>query len=131
MNEPAFNWWVGFFLKKRERIILLVRKRNMRYLKRNEKFGIALPKNVKEELQLDKENGNTLWADAIATEMKNVKVDFKILDDGEMAPWDHQFVKCHMIFNIKMENYRRKARLVAGGHMTTSPEVITYASVFL
>ena len=51
-------------------------------MKRNEKFGISLPKNVKEALQLDKENGNTLWADAIATEMKNVKVAFKILDDG-------------------------------------------------
>ena len=60
----------------------------MRYLKRNEKFGIALPKNVKEALQQDKENGNTMWADAIATEMKNVKVAFKILDDGEMAPCD-------------------------------------------
>ena len=54
MNEPAFNWWVGFVLKKRERIISLVRKRNMRYLKRNEKFGISLPKNVKEALHLDK-----------------------------------------------------------------------------
>ena len=70
-------------------------------MKRNETFGIALPNNVKEVLELDKENGNTLWADAIATEMKNVKVSFKILDEGEMAPRDHQFVKCHMIFNIK------------------------------
>ena len=113
----------------RERIISLVRKRNTRSLKRNEKFGIALPKNVKEALQLDKENGNTLWADAIATEMKNVKVAFKILNDGEMAPRDHQFVKCHMIFDIKMENFRRKARLVAGGHMTTAPAAVTYASV--
>ena len=48
MNEPAFNWRVGFVLKKRERIISLVRKRNTRYLKHNENFGIALPKNVKE-----------------------------------------------------------------------------------
>ena len=90
MNEPAFNWWVGFVLK-RERIISLFRKINTRYLKRNEKFGIALPKNVKGALQLDKENGNTLWDDAIATDMKNVKVTFKILDDDEMAPRDHQF----------------------------------------
>ena len=67
MNEPAFNWCVGFVLKKWERIISLVRKINTRYLKRNEKFGIALPKNFKEALHLDKENGNTLWADAIAT----------------------------------------------------------------
>ena len=40
MNEPVFNWWVGFVLNKREPIILLVKKRNTRYLKRNEKFGI-------------------------------------------------------------------------------------------
>ena len=71
-------------------------------MKRNEKFGIALSKNVKEALQLDKKNGNTLWADAIATEMKYVKVAFKILDDGEMASKYHQFVKCHIIFDIKM-----------------------------
>ena len=103
----------------------------MRYLKRNENFGIAIPNNVKEVLQLDKENGNTLWADAIATEMKNVKVAFKILDDGEMAPQDHQFVNCHLIFDIKMENFRRKARLVAGGHMTTAPAAVTYAGVVL
>ena len=43
-------------------------------MKRNEKFGIALPKNVKEALHIDKENGYTLWADAIAIEMKSVKV---------------------------------------------------------
>ena len=49
--------------------------------------------------------------------------------DGEMAPRDHQFVKCHMIFGIKMENFRRKVRLVAGGNMTTAPAAVTYASV--
>ena len=61
--------------------------------------------------------------------MKNVKVAFKILNDGEMAPRYHQFVKCHMIFNIKMDNFRRNARLVAGGHMITEPAAVTYASV--
>ena len=98
-------------------------------MKRNEKFGISLPKNVKESLQLYKENGSTLWADVIATEMKNVEVDFNILNEREMAHRDHQFVKCHMIFDIKMENFRRKVRLVAGGHMTTAPAAVTYASV--
>ena len=34
-----------------------------------------------------------------------------------------------MIFDIKMEDFRRKARLVAGGHMTKAPATITYASV--
>ncbi len=34
-----------------------------------------------------------------------------------------------MIFDIKMEDFRRKARLVAGGHMTKAPATITYASI--
>jgi hypothetical protein len=33
-----------------------------------------------------------------------------------------------MIFNVKMD-FRRKARLVAGKHVTNAPELITYASV--
>ena len=34
-----------------------------------------------------------------------------------------------MIFDIKMEDFRRKARLVAGGHVTDAPPTITCASV--
>ena len=61
--------------------------------------------------------------------MKKIKVDFKILDDGEMSPRDHQFVKCHIIYDIKMESSGRKERLVEGGHMTTAPAAVTYARV--
>jgi hypothetical protein len=34
-----------------------------------------------------------------------------------------------MIFDIKMEDLRRKSRLVAGGHMTDAPATTTFASV--
>ena len=35
-----------------------------------------------------------------------------------------------MIFDIKLgENFRRKARLVGGGHTTTAPSSITFSSV--
>jgi hypothetical protein len=33
-----------------------------------------------------------------------------------------------MVFDIKMEDFKRKARLVAGGHKTEAPATITYAS---
>ena len=34
-----------------------------------------------------------------------------------------------MIFDIKFaENFRRKARMVAGGHMTVTPSALTYSS---
>jgi hypothetical protein len=34
-----------------------------------------------------------------------------------------------MIFDVKMEDFRQKSRLVAGGHWTKAPATITYASV--
>ena len=34
-----------------------------------------------------------------------------------------------MIFDIKIEDFRRKARLVAGGHMTETPKCQTYSIV--
>ena len=34
-----------------------------------------------------------------------------------------------MIFDIKLDGFRRKARLVAGGHMVETPPIMTYASV--
>ncbi len=116
-------------LKKRDRIKSLVKKQSPRYLKRTHKFGIEVPKTVKEALELDKKNGDTLWADVIAKEMKDVCVAFKILPDGQSAPIGYQRIPCHMIFDVKMKDFRRKARLVAGGHRIEAPATITYASV--
>ena len=78
---------------------------------------------------IDKANSKTIWSDAIAKEMTNVKFVFKIIDDDEPVPRNHQFFKCHIIFNVKMEKSRRKARLVAGGHMTKAHAAVTYARV--
>ena len=128
-GEPAFNWWVPHTLRKREAIIKLARSRSARYLKKTHKFGIELPKSVAHALELDRRNGNTLWADAIAKEMKDVRPAFKILDPADADPVGHQRIRCHMIFDIKMEDFRRKARLVAGGHVTEAPATMTYASV--
>jgi hypothetical protein len=58
-----------------------------------------------------------------------VKIAFDILDDDDKIPRDHQIVKCHMIFDVKIKNFCRKARLVAGGHMTDTPKCMTYSSV--
>jgi hypothetical protein len=47
-----------------------------------------------------------LWEEAIAKEMANVRVAFKILNDGEEPPPFHQFMKCHMVFEIKLDGFR-------------------------
>jgi len=128
-HEPAFNWWVHDVFKRRDRIISLVKKRETRYLKRTHKYGVRVPKTVQQALDLDRQNGNTLWADAISKEMKNVRVAFNILPDGTTAPGGYKKIPCHMIFDVKMVDFARKARLVAGGHLTDTPPAMTYASV--
>jgi hypothetical protein len=66
-----------------------------------------VPPTLQEALQMDKENGNTVWWDAINKEMKNVRVAFNILEDGESLPPCHTFVKCHIIFDVKMDLTRK------------------------
>jgi hypothetical protein len=127
-HKPAFNWWVPHVLKKHDQTISLVCKRTTRYFKWTHKFGIEVPKTVKEALALDSKNGNTLWADATAKEMMEVQIAFNILPDEHSAPIGNQKIPCHMIFDMKMEDFRQKSRLVAGGHRTKAPATITYAS---
>ena len=117
-DKPAFAWWVLHVLKKRESIIAKV---NSKYWLRTHKFGIRVPKTVEKERRLDQQNRNHLWWDAIFKEMKNVKIAFNIFDGEVNDLKGYQFVECHIIFDIKMgENFRRKSRMVAGGHMTVS-----------
>jgi hypothetical protein len=65
-----------------------------------------VPKTVKEALDLDRKNGNTLWVDAIAKEMTEVWIAFKILTDGHSVPIGYQKIPCHIIFDVKMEDFR-------------------------
>eukprot|EP00804_Cyclotella_cryptica_P019304 CCRYP_006183-RA/>CCRYP_006183-RA protein AED:0.20 eAED:0.20 QI:0/0/0/1/0/0/5/0/657 len=120
-DEQAFNWWVSWVLKKRDRIISLVEHRSAHYHKHTHKYGIEIPKSVEEAYVIDKATGTTFWHDAIEKEMTNVRVAFDILADGAAPPPDHQFIRCHMIFDVKLEDFRRKARLVARGHATKAP----------
>ena len=126
--EPAFAWWVAFMLKKRNRILAKVKSK---YWLRAHKFGIRIPKSVEEAKKIDEHNGDTLWWDAICKAMKNVHPTFEVFEGREDdIPKDYQFMQCHMIFDMKFgENFQCKVRLVAGGHMTNTPNTLTYSSV--
>ena len=128
-EEPAFGWWAPYTLKKRNRIIAKIKSK---YWVRTHKFGIKIPKTIAEARQFDAENGNTLWWDSILKEMKNVRPAFETWEGSKNdIPPGYQEITCHIIFDVKMgENFRRKARFVAGGHTTEVPDtLITYSSV--
>jgi hypothetical protein len=66
-------------------------------------------------MPIDKENGDTLWADAVAKEMKNIR-------EAKEIQWDG-------IFDVKMDGFARKHRMMlAGGHTTEALESLTRAS---
>jgi hypothetical protein len=105
-HKPAFNWWVPLVLRLHKRIISLVKMQKMSYLKKNLKFGVVVPTLVDHALKIDRRNGNTLWSDAIAKEMKDVYIAFKCLTPCKRAPLDYKWIKCHMIFDIKIVDFR-------------------------
>ena len=64
-------------------------------------------------------------------EMKNVRPAFEVFDRPiSELPIGYSHIKCHIVWDIKLgENFRRKARFVAGGHTTKVPTSLTYSSV--
>jgi hypothetical protein len=126
VEEPAFKWWVPQTLEKRNAIISAVGKRACQ---RTHKYGIRVPQTVQEAFDIDRENGDSRWAESIQKEMNNVRVAFKILEEGENIPPGYQYMKCHLVFDVKFDGFRFKSRMVAGGHMVDTPAFLTYASV--
>jgi len=53
---------------------------------------------------------------------------FEMLQRGESIPEGYQMIPMWIIFDVKM-NLTRKARLVAGGHVTKTPAWDCYCSV--
>lgn len=132
-EEPAFKWWVHDVLRMKERIISKVKSK---YLRTTHKFGIRIPKSVREAYEIDCQTGIDFWTKAIAKEMAKVRVAFERSDISpedmrkDQAMPGYQEIKCHWVFDIKMDgNFTRKARLVAGGHMSDEPSSVTYSSV--
>jgi hypothetical protein len=124
-HEPAFNWWVDHTLKKRRHLIKAVKSR---YSQRTHKFGILVPKTAQEALELVLTTNMTFWRDTIKNEMLNNKMAFRFPKDNERVPIGFQWIRCHLIFDVKMD-FTRKARYIAGGHMTDPPTSMTYSSM--
>ena len=58
-----------------------------------------------------------------------MKIAFYIMPDGERVLNGYKQIRCHMIFDVKMEDFRCKAILVADGHMTETPKCQNYSIV--
>jgi hypothetical protein len=101
---------------------------NSRLRKTSHKYGIKLPRSVKEAVEIDRKNGNLFWADALTKEMGNVCVAFEILGPNEHAPKGWHKASGHVVFNVKMD-FTRKARWVKDGHKMPDSPTPSFAGV--
>ena len=95
------------------------------------KYRIRVPRNAREAIQFDKDNGNTLWCGAILKELEAlISMNFfkKFPSSLRKARGKgFQFAPLRMIFDVKV-GIRIKARLVIGGHVVNSTGHEVYAS---
>ena len=101
-DEPAFAWWVKYAIKKKNRIIAKIKSK---YWEKTHKYGIRIPKSVKEALEIDAENEAAgievpKWWDAIMKEMKNVRIAFKEYEGDVKGMVGYQKVRCHIIHHV-------------------------------
>ena len=63
--------------------------------------------------------------------MKNLQPALKPYEvNKEYLQPGYQHIKCHMISDVKLgDNFRIKAGLVVGGHMTTAPSSVAFSSI--
>ena len=128
------NSWKRFRTIAREQS-LMFRTINATKLKSNRhmpkyKYGVQVPNSYKEAVSLDNTNGNTLWQDAVALELSQVKEyeAFKPLGKNIPIPNGYKKITCHLVFDVKHCG-KRKARYVAGGHLTSVPNSSVYSGV--
>ena len=114
-DEPAFQWWVTYTLRKRDAILSAVKVR-MRHV--DIKYGIKVPHTTKEAKKLDLANGNTMWQDAIDLEMNTIMPAFDLVANGKRAPLGYSEASGHIVFDVKM-NFTQKARFVKNGHLNS------------
>ena len=93
------------------------------------KYGIRVPRNVDEAIEIDRDNGNAFWQDATRLEMQTLMdlecFEFKSKGYHPGSGW--QPTTLHIIYDVK-QDLRRKARLVAGGHLVNILDHSVYAS---
>ena len=125
--EPSFSWRVTKVLKMRNRII---GKINSRYWLKTHIYGIEVPRNWKEAVEIDRNNGNTLSQDAVGKEMKTVRPALEVRDGEEKDLVGFTRITGYIIYTVKLgKNFKRKARYVVDGYKTDPPSTLTYASV--
>eukprot|EP00978_Attheya_sp_CCMP212_P035696 scaffold156893_cov59-Attheya_sp.AAC.1 len=120
VNQRHFKWITTFCNNNDLESLILKAKLAGREPKI--KFGVQVPMSQKQAILLDSANGDKLWITAVEKELKQINdyETFQVLEKGDIMPEGYQLIPYHIVFDCKFD-FRRKARLVAGGNFTEAP----------
>lgn len=129
LDKPGWEW-TKHYLDSDPELTRMVKTFNVSKESTNVKFGVEVFKNTKAALNLDLENGDNLWKEAMKTEIDSINAckTFRVLEDNEPLPPGYKCIPYHCIYDVKFDG-RRKCRLVAGGHMTETPKEDIFSGV--
>jgi hypothetical protein len=115
--------------KKIERMVNQAKLRSYRF-EPFWKYGFMVPCSRDQAVDIDQSNGNCLWQESEATEMKQLAEYKPFIDKGKsgIPPYGFKKICCHMIYDVKRDG-SHKSRLVAGGHLTDISNESVYSSV--
>ena len=93
------------------------------------KFGVEVPRSIRHAYYLDQINGDDLWKQAIAKELKEINDHCTFRNPtSEDDLSTYQYIPYHFVFDVKFDG-RRKARLVCGGNHTEIEKEDVYSGV--
>jgi hypothetical protein len=76
------------------------------------KFGIQVPRNVKEAYELDAKNGNIKWQDDMKEEIDALLMFITFIDHGKIPYLEgYKNIIVHFVFDVK-HDLRHKSRLL-------------------
>ena len=96
---------------------------------RRKKYNVEIPRNPNDAILLDNVNKNKLWKNAITKEL-NTLTKYGVFKKSKLPkkPKGYKWIPLHFVFDVKHDG-TRKARLVAGGNVISTPDCSLYASV--
>ena len=127
------------YARTARRLIRTLKKSKFRQARASKRYthGWEVPRDYAHALQLDVQNGNTKWKDAIDLEIKQIKEYQVFKDYGKVeyekgkvinGPKGNQKIRVHTLFDVKHCG-KFKGRLVTDGHLTKEPTETVYSGV--
>ncbi len=108
----------------------MLQKVESKYWSQTHKYGVRVAKSIKEAMEIDKRNGNTLWMDAVKLEMKNVRVAFEEYDRDPSMLIGNTQITGHIVIDVKLgETSGERHDIVQMGTRRRHQHPFTYSTV--